>query len=110
VLHLSLREAVLTCHCEKRSDEAIPAISGDAWMGIAAHVHGFGQSVPTVPHQQQDNASGTRPRGQSVRWASAAVISMDTAVMSCTGTNGLAIITLLGTPFDGQSWKLSPLM
>jgi len=51
----------------------------------------------------------TRPTAAATQWASAAVINIETAVMSWAEANGLAIIKLFGTPFDVQSWALSPL-
>jgi len=41
--------------------------------------------------------------GGAWRCVSALVISVETAVISCAGTNGFAIMTLSGTPFDDQS-------
>jgi hypothetical protein len=45
---------------------------------------------------------------QPVRRVSAAVIRVETAVLSCTGANGFRSTTLSGTPFDAHSWVLSP--
>jgi hypothetical protein len=41
--------------------------------------------------------------GGARRRVSALVISVETAVISCAATNGFAIMTLSGTPFDDQS-------
>ena len=45
-----------------------------------------------------------------VRRVSAAVINVETAVLSWAAANGFAMTTLPGTPFDDHSWALSPVI
>ena len=46
--------------------------------------------------------AGARPA------VSTPVISIETAVISWAGANGLAMITLSGTPLNEHSWPLLP--
>jgi hypothetical protein len=65
---------------------------------------------------ETDRSRGTAPvldstrASHPVRRVSAAVINVETAVVSWAGENGFEITTLSGTPFDENSWLLSAVM
>jgi len=64
-------------------------------MGSGRRLTTLGRDAPSLLRQGVS--------GGAWRRMSALVISVETAVISCAGTNGFAIMTLSGTPFDDQS-------
>jgi hypothetical protein len=93
-------------------------IAGSTSLVCSGKAAGFrcdmlGADVPHIFHacaSRPDTSSVEHRLGaqQALRWVSAAVIRVETAVLSCMGLNGFAITTLSGTPFDDHSGALSP--
>ena len=110
---LPRKKAVLNVEIGSAADHRLSGAKGPAFTQRGCQAELFRSGFPglsIVPSGPASPRPFLRPTDQPVRWVSAAVISVATAVLIWAGANGFEITTLSGTPFDDQSWMVSPVM